>query len=685
VSLPPDAVLAGYRIERPLGRGGMGAVYLATHAGLGRKVALKLLAPEVAADARFRQRFITESRLAASLDHPHIVPIYEAGEAEGQLFLAMRYVEGSDLGALIANEGRLDPARAVGLLKGVADALDTAHDRGLIHRDVKPGNILVTAGGRGGEHAYLADFGLTKHLGSGSGLTRPGQLVGTAHYVAPEQIEGRVVDGRIDVYSLACVLYQCLTGSLPFERDSEMAVLWAHVHTPPPRLSDVRPDLAPFDDVLATGMAKHPAERFASAGELLATAATTLQAGLTRGFLFSDLRGYSAFVERAGNAAAAELLRRYRALVRDAVARHQGAEIKTEGDSFYVVFPSASRAVQCGVSISEAAARAANERPQEPIRVGIGIHAGETFETGEGYVGSTVNIAARICAQARPGEVLVSDTVRSLTRTSLPVQFVDRGRRRLKGIAEPIPVFAVSSASAVAHRAPIHRRYRLAVFAGVAAVVVAIVGLFVYRALGERADVGLPSRPVSGVAPGTRLSSGIYEPRLTPPFRIAVDEDWQLYIDDVDAFALVSIADGSVPRGSLAVVRIQTVYIDQCRDSGTRLLPGSTADVIEWLGSHPDLDVSDGPYPVTVGGASGLELSLTVSELETCADEPTLEPRLYLFPSGADAYSVPESAALRVQALDVADRAVTTIVEGEPAFLEKAEETLSTIEFVPSE
>ncbi len=272
MTLPAGTTLAAYAIERLLGRGGMGEVYLATHEGLGRKVALKLLAPELAADPAFRERFIAESRLAASLDHPHIVPIYEAGEADERLFLAMRYVEGDDLGALIAAAGPLDPGRAVGLLAGIAAALDAAHDRGLVHRDVKPANILVARTARAEEHAYLGDFGLTKEQGSDAGFTRTGQLVGSIDYVAPEQIEGRPIDGRVDVYSLACVLYTALTGHPPYRRQTEVATLWAHVQAEPPRPSEQDPALAPYDPVIATGMAKDPTARYQTAGELLAAA-----------------------------------------------------------------------------------------------------------------------------------------------------------------------------------------------------------------------------------------------------------------------------------------------------------------------------------------------------------------------------------------------------------------------------
>ncbi len=273
VTLPSGTRLGGYRIESLLGRGGMGEVYRATDERLGRTVALKLVNEQVAERPGIRERFLAESRLAASLDHPNIVPIYEAGEADGRLYLAMRYVAGSDLEQLIRSGGALSPERAVALLSGIAEALDAAHDRGLVHRDVKPSNILVARTERGGEHAYLGDFGLVKHLGSEAGLTVSGQLLGSVDYVAPEQVEGRPIDGRVDVYSLACVLYTALTGAVPYPRQTDMATLWAHVQSPPPRPSAVDPALAAFDPVIARGMAKDETERTASAGGLLRDAA----------------------------------------------------------------------------------------------------------------------------------------------------------------------------------------------------------------------------------------------------------------------------------------------------------------------------------------------------------------------------------------------------------------------------
>src|SRR4051794_12772561 len=211
--------LAGYRIESLLGRGGMGVVYRARDLALERNVALKLLAPELAQDVRFRERFLRESRLAASLDHPAIVPIYDAGEVGGRLFIAMRLVDGTDLKRLLADQGPLEPERALDLLEHVADALDAAHERGLVHRDVKPSNVLVDSRG----HCYLADFGLSRRLADhGVGLGGARSL-GTVDYVAPEQIRGEELDARSDLYSLGCLLYECLAGRPPFAGASDTA------------------------------------------------------------------------------------------------------------------------------------------------------------------------------------------------------------------------------------------------------------------------------------------------------------------------------------------------------------------------------------------------------------------------------------------------------------------------------
>ncbi|HUK94662.1 MAG TPA: serine/threonine-protein kinase [Gaiellaceae bacterium] len=262
-------VFAGYRIEGICGRGGMSVVYRAENLRLGNAVALKLLAAELAEDEGFRERFVRESRTAASLLHPHIIPIYDAGDAEGILYIAMRYVDGPDLKAL-AREGALTPERVLRIGAQVASALDAAHERGLIHRDVKPANVLLEAGPGGEDHAYLADFGLTKNVDSHSGITGTGQFVGTIDYMAPEQIEGREVDSRVDVYALGCVLFECLAGVPPYPRESEVAVLWAHMRDEPPAVSAVRPELPPAtDDALAWALSKDPADRPGTCGELI--------------------------------------------------------------------------------------------------------------------------------------------------------------------------------------------------------------------------------------------------------------------------------------------------------------------------------------------------------------------------------------------------------------------------------
>jgi streptogramin lyase len=260
-------VIAGYEIGDLVGRGGMGDVYRALDTRLERPVALKLLGERLSDDESFRQRMLTESRLAAGLDHPNVVPIYEAGEADGRLFIAMRFVEGSDLKALLRRAGTLAPERAVAIASQVADALDAAHAKGLVHRDVKPSNVLLDQQ-RGREHVYLADFGLTQSVSD----TRPtdGHLMGTVDYVAPEQIIGDNVDGRADVYALGCLLFEALTGTLPFSGASDVAVVYAHLEQPPPRATERRPSLpAAVDDVLARAMAKDRTERQPTCGALV--------------------------------------------------------------------------------------------------------------------------------------------------------------------------------------------------------------------------------------------------------------------------------------------------------------------------------------------------------------------------------------------------------------------------------
>lgn len=260
-----------YVLGQVLGRGGMGVVYRATHVHLGREVALKLLAPDLTTNDEFRRRFLRESRLAASLDHPNVITVYDAGDFNGTLYIAMRYVEGVDLAQLLRKQGRLDPLAALSLLDQVADALDAAHEHGLIHRDVKPANVMIASG-----RCYLTDFGLTKDAGASpasAGMTRTGMFLGTLSYAAPEQIEGAQVTAATDIYALGCVLYECLTGTTPFNKETDVALMFAHVSETPRAPSELRPDLpGALDEVVAKALAKSPEERYATCGELMAAA-----------------------------------------------------------------------------------------------------------------------------------------------------------------------------------------------------------------------------------------------------------------------------------------------------------------------------------------------------------------------------------------------------------------------------
>ena len=293
------STIAGYRLEALLGRGGMSVVYLAEHLRLGRKVALKLLAPALSQDADFRERFERESRRAAEMDHPNIIPVYDAGEAEGVLYIAMRYVRGSDLKSMLEGEGALGVGRTLYLLEQAAAALDAAHARDLVHRDVKPANILVE---QPADNVFLSDFGIVKQTTASRGLTRTGIFVGTVDYAAPEQIEGQGVDERTDVYALGCVLYECLTGRMPFAREGEVAVMHAHLTEAPPHVTAARADLPTgLNAVVARAMAKDREERFPSCGELMAAARS---AALQRPTAAPTAHASDAALAAAGAAAA---------------------------------------------------------------------------------------------------------------------------------------------------------------------------------------------------------------------------------------------------------------------------------------------------------------------------------------------------------------------------------------------
>lgn len=281
----PGTLIGSYRLEGVRGRGGMGVVYEATHTRLGVRRALKLIAHALADDPGFRARFERESQVAASIEHPNVITIHDSGEWEGVLYIAMQYVEGTDLRELVSRTGRVEPRRAANILSQVASALDAAHERGLVHRDVKPANVLVVDEGTR-DHALLTDFGLTKSTTSAAGITQTGQWVGTLDFIAPEQLDGRPVDARTDVYALGAVLYHALSGEVPYPRESDMGKLYAHVHEPPPRLTpgSVPAEVAPgLQEVVSRAMAKNPDERYRSAGELgrAALAAADLSAAPT--------------------------------------------------------------------------------------------------------------------------------------------------------------------------------------------------------------------------------------------------------------------------------------------------------------------------------------------------------------------------------------------------------------------
>jgi DNA-binding beta-propeller fold protein YncE/tRNA A-37 threonylcarbamoyl transferase component Bud32 len=268
--LHPGQDFAGHRVEAEIGRGGMGIVYRALNLALERERALKVVVPALSADAGFRERFRRESRLAAQVEHPNVVAVHDAGEERGRLYIAMRLVDGPDLGHLVQARGPLELGRAAQVIGDVAAGLDAAHERGLVHRDVKPSNVLVGSSG-GAERGFLTDFGISRSVGTETVLTSAGAFLGSVDYVAPEQVEGQDVDGRADVYALGGVLHFALTGRPPFQRDSDLAKLFAHANADPPRARDALPELPPeVDHVIARAMAKRPGERYQSAGEMAA-------------------------------------------------------------------------------------------------------------------------------------------------------------------------------------------------------------------------------------------------------------------------------------------------------------------------------------------------------------------------------------------------------------------------------
>jgi serine/threonine-protein kinase len=269
VEIGAGTEIGGYRILNLLGQGGMGVVYLADNVSTGQRVALKLLTPDLARSSGFRERFVREANYASSMRHPNVIEVFDAGEQDDVLYIAMQFVEGEDLKALLTREGRLDAARTVGLLGQIGSALDAAHATGLLHRDIKPGNVMIAAGQP--EHGYLTDFGLSKNPSSDSiALTAQGEFVGTIDYTAPELVLGKKADSRLDVYSLGCLFYECLAGLPPFPKERDVEVLYAHIQDPVPKVTAVRPDLpAALDAVIEKAMAKKPDDRYATCGAFI--------------------------------------------------------------------------------------------------------------------------------------------------------------------------------------------------------------------------------------------------------------------------------------------------------------------------------------------------------------------------------------------------------------------------------
>lgn len=384
-----------------------------------------------------------------------------------------------------------------------------------------------------------------------------------------------------------------------------------------------------------------------------------------RCFLFADLRGYTAFVERAGNAAAAALLEDYLFLTRRAVTQHHGAEIRTEGDGFYAVFPSASGAILCGLDIVRAAQEASTDRPERPIRVGVGINAGEAVQTAEGYVGSAVNLAARVCAVSDPGEVLVTNTVRGIVQSSVSVGFAKRGRRRLKGVSEPVELFAVTS-EGVPRAADRRRGPRgLAARGILVAAGIAIAALLLVR----------PESPGAGASPSPaswpplaigRLEIGSYlADQFQPPFELVVsDPGWSVYRSGAE---YVGMYFESQLQGRVDIGRIESVYLDACTADGLRVQTGSTPDeLLGTLESIPHLSVGL-RETITIGGHVGVAADVSISEAALAACGSFGLGEVTIFAVGTEAWRAQPGEQFRIKALDIDGTTVAIMLSTEAA------------------
>ena len=380
-----------------------------------------------------------------------------------------------------------------------------------------------------------------------------------------------------------------------------------------------------------------------------------------RGFLFSDLRGFTAFAERHGNAAAAAMVVRFLEITRSAIDRHEGAEIKTEGDAIHAVFPSASSAVMCGLDIVDAAAELNAQEPDRPLALGVGVHAGEAVETPEGYIGRAVNIAARLCAAAKPGEVLVSSTVKGITQASIPVGFIPRGRRRLKGISDPIVVYAVTrDATAKAPRA-VPRSVVLGA-AGVAlAVVVAVAAVAAAQFLARPAASPSPSPPRAGQPLGIGpLPIGTYSARAFLPkftFQI-VDQGWTASRDGAEILGLLR---DDAPRGSVYFLRVREVIENPCTEGNEGAQTGlGAADLLTQLENLAHLALSE-PETVRVGGYIGRQVRVTVADSVLAACGGLAGGEASLLDAG-EVWKVSAGEEFTLISVDVSGEAVTILL-----------------------
>jgi len=683
----PGARIAGYLLEKEIGAGGMAVVYRARDERLDRPVALKVLATGLAGDAEFRARFLRESRAAAAVDDPHIIPVYEAGQAGEVLFLAMRYVPGGDVRGVLAREGPLEPGRAAAVIWQVAGALDAAHEAGLVHRDVKPGNMLVDARAGRPDHVYLSDFGLARAR-SASALTQAGVFLGTAAYMAPEQIEGGEVDGRADQYALACVAFELLCGVVPFTREQDMAVLYAHLSVPPPALSARRPGLpAAADRVLARGMAKAAANRYPTCREFAEAlrgalgldqsdhagkAATTGAAGAPvasapvaagaatiigpaadggpRGrrelpagdvtLMFTDVEGSTALLSRLGEQYG-EALSAQRMIMRAAIAEGHGLELGTEGDSFFAVFSSAADAVGCCVAAQQGLS--CHDWPGGmAVRVRMGLHSGRPTVYEGDYIGMDVHRAARIAATAHGGQVVMSQVTWQLAQAGLAAGLGvrDLGFHRLKDIEAPERIFQLTGPGLRDDFPPL-------------------------KSLGTQTSLPVPATPLVGREddlerlravlgqPEARLvtltgTGGVGKTRLSLAAAAALGQG---FAHGVFFIALAAVRDAEVMWKTLAGTLDVSVDGIEVRTSDAVIAYLAERRVLLVLDNLEQLDGAAAVVAALLAAAPGLVLLATSRRpLHVQGEHEFPVPSLEV-PHGADVAAVAGSAAARLFAL----------------------------------